>query len=68
MTKLLTDDGVRAREAGETTEALAQRVYERLGAGEKDARLLDGPKHHEARWERARAALFELVQRAERAR
>jgi hypothetical protein len=47
------------------TEALARDVYAALELGEDDARMLDGERHKPAKWERARAALFELVRRLE---
>ena len=48
-----------------SSEALARDVYAALELGEDDARMLDGERHKPAKWERARAALFELVRRLE---
>ena len=51
--------------AEERTETLGRRVYAALERGETDARLLDARDFKRATWERARAALFELLRRVE---
>ena len=55
------------REANERTDVLARRIYDVLEEGEVNTRQLDGQSFKKARWERAHAALFELLRRLEKA-